>query len=351
MHPDNSRIIQTQQKFNQVLLDFSKNNGIKRVKRDIFKYSLIYSSVLLSMNAFASSQITPSGEVENANTAMFSVDDIYHRLNDGTSGNKRTTVFTEPSSGPGSSGYDLNDVMSLAPVVDNTNGATAAEVVKGKTFWGLRDDGTWGTKIGTRHPGLVMKTGQTECYSTKGTIENPCVSLGQDGDYEKGESVSTRFTDNADGTVTDNLTGLTWLKDASCSDLALDASGNFVGSVDSSGNIDSSGNRGYGNWKYALAISNTLKNGVCGLTDGSSVGDWRLPNVKEIRSLIDYGNNSPALPTGHPFTDVKFDRYWTSTTSPFLKHYAIASNFFYDASGSILQKEGFYGGAYAWPVK
>lgn len=31
---------------------------------------------------------------------------------------------------------------------------------------------------------------------------------------------------------------------------------------------------------------------------------WRLPNVRELQSLIDYGEYNPALPTGHPFTGV-----------------------------------------------
>ena len=30
-----------------------------------------------------------------------------------------------------------------------------------------------------------------------------------------------------------------------------------------------------------------LANGACGLTDGSTTGDWRLPNEKELHSLID----------------------------------------------------------------
>ncbi len=42
----------------------------------------------------------------------------------------------------------------------------------------------------------------------------------------------------------------------------------------------------------ALTESNTLNSGECGLTDGSDVGDWRLPNVKELQSLIDYGDIS-----------------------------------------------------------
>ena len=41
--------------------------------------------------------------------------------------------------------------------------------------------------------------------------------------------------------------------------------------------------------------------------------DWRLPNVKQLQSLVDYGTTYPALPSGHPFVDVQVD-YWSSTS-------------------------------------
>jgi len=68
-----------------------------------------------------------------------------------------------------------------------------------------------------------------------------------------------------------------------------------------------------------------LEDGDCGLTDGSTVGQWRLPNVKEILSLIAYGYANPPIPNtagtaqwteGDPFINVMgFDYYWTSTAS------------------------------------
>jgi hypothetical protein len=128
----------------------------------------------------------------------------------------------------------------------------------------------------------VEKTGQMYCYSH-----------GDDGDWEKGVAwPNPRFTDNGDGTVTDNLTGLVWLKNADCFPVAVE-------------------------WASALSKCNTLKEGECGLWDSSIEGDWRLPNVKELLSLIDYGHFNFALPSDHPFTSVKWDShggYWSSTT-------------------------------------
>lgn len=125
----------------------------------------------------------------------------------------------------------------------------------------------------------VPKTGQTTSYDT-----------GDDGDLEKGvEWPNPRFTDNGDGTITDGLTGLIWLKDANCFGLRF--------------------------WWSALSDSNGLEDGECGLTDGSSAGDWRMPNLFELESLRDMRNYDPALPSGHPFTNLQSNwYYWSSTT-------------------------------------
>jgi hypothetical protein len=61
---------------------------------------------------------------------------------------------------------------------------------------------------------LLPQTGQTKCYDLSGT-EIPCEGTGQDGDVRAGLSrPDPRFTDNGNGTATDNLTGLTWTRDA-----------------------------------------------------------------------------------------------------------------------------------------
>lgn len=100
--------------------------------------------------------------------------------------------------------------------------------------------------------------------------------------------LSPRFKDTGDGTVTDNLTGLIWLKNANCFRER--------------------------SWSIASDYCAGLENGQCRLTDGSSAGDWRLPNIKELQSLVDYDSIKPALPSGHPFTDVQPNYYWSSTS-------------------------------------
>jgi len=169
-------------------------------------------------------------------------------------------------------------------------------------------------------PSAVPKTGQTGCWNGTGVPVN-CAGTGQDGELRKGVSVSPRFTDNGDGTVNDNLTGLIWLKDSSC--------------------------LGYFDWTSALVAAATLASGSCDLTDGSAAGDWRMPNVKELQSLIDYGQIEPSLPVGHPFSGVQLFHYWTSTSHAGLENYA----WFVNLSFSYLSYDGKFENYYVWPVR
>ena len=146
---------------------------------------------------------------------------------------------------------------------------------------------------------VVARTGQTTCWDSSGTVI-ACAGTGQDGDIQAGVVLpSPRFTDNGDGTIADNLTKLIWLKNADCF--------------------------GTQTWAQALTDANTLASGTCGLTDGSSAGDWRLPNVRELYSLIHLEFSNPALSntagTAQWTNDDAFNNvqlpasyYWSSTT-------------------------------------
>jgi hypothetical protein len=50
--------------------------------------------------------------------------------------------------------------------------------------------------------------------------------------------------------------------------------------------------------------------------------DWRLPNRRELRSLISYQTRDPALPTGHPFLRPFLSWYWSSTSAARHRRYA-----------------------------
>ncbi len=210
--------------------------------------TLLFSGTVYTGNLDQAASPTSAG-----GGAMYTLEDIYNRLLNGTTATKRVGPFTEPGAGPAATGHTLDDVYNL---------------------------------IGNR--AFVPKTGQTGCWNASGASIG-CTGTGQDGEKLKGATwPSPRFTDNSNGTVTDNLTGLIWLKNANCF--------------------------GTRNWTTALSDCNTLASGACGLTDGSAAGQWRLPNRFEMESLLDLSKFNRALPTGHPFSGVQGNWYWTSTT-------------------------------------
>ena len=86
------------------------------------------------------------------------------------------------------------------------------------------------------------------------------------------------FTNNGNGTVTDNGTGLMWQQ----------------------------GEPGYKTWANALTYCEGLSLG--GQTD------WRLPNITELESIIDDTKYEPAIDTAY-FPNAYADYYWSSTTS------------------------------------
>jgi hypothetical protein len=127
----------------------------------------------------------------------------------------------------------------------------------------------------------LPKTGQTTCYDA--TIPIPavvaCAGTGQDGELQTGVAASPRFTVGPTaGCVTDNLTGLIWV-----------AAPSLTGST----------------WANALAAANL---NLCGFTD------WRLPNLVELGSLLNYSvADNAAVLTAAGFSNIG-SWYWTSTT-------------------------------------
>ena len=141
----------------------------------------------------------------------------------------------------------------------------------------------------------VPKTGQAQSYAP-----------GDDGDLQRGVAWPVpRLIDNGDGTVTDDLTGLIWLQNADCIRTLNPAFDTF----------DVAGD-GVVTWQQALDFVAGLNTGLYACGDAGGHTDWRLPQIRELFSLFDFGQAPLALPVGHPFENVQIE-YWSSTTEPF----------------------------------
>jgi hypothetical protein len=176
---------------------------------------------------------------------------------------------------------------------------------------------------------MPVRTAQTGTIQLPQTGQKTSYAIGDDGDLKMGAAwANPRFTDNGNGTITDNNTGLVWLKSIFCLDNGM--------------------------WSDALSYANKLKSGQCGLTDNSRAGDWRLPNKKELMSLIDRSVAEPALPS-ELITNPTFSAsiFWSSTTDEHAPALAWAVN---TGTGGLISLKKLdsssWGNAYnVWPVR
>ena len=145
----------------------------------------------------------------------------------------------------------------------------------------------------------------------------PCARTGQDGGLRVGVTwPQPRFLQH-DQTVLDKLTGLMWTKDASPAEFPL-------------------------MWQEALDY-------VKGMNTSEAYGfsDWRLPNRRELFSVVSHVNINPALPENHSFINVFSGYYWTSTTCA-----RLPSQAWYVHLGGARVFKGMKHGSYmVWPVR
>ena len=134
-------------------------------------------------------------------------------------------------------------------------------------------------------------------------------TAGDDGDIEAGATLN--YTDNGDGTITDNNTRLMWEKKNSAGGGANSAN---LHDADNEYTWDAT-NTGFDSiWVWLGAVNSEGGTGFAGYSD------WRIPNVKELFSIIDYGRSTPAADPAFGdalccwpgFADAVL--YWSSTT-------------------------------------
>ena len=139
---------------------------------------------------------------------------------------------------------------------------------------------------GTSEPTVtypIVDTAQTTCYDNNERIDCPTEGdtfYGQDAQYT-GNTPS--YTDNGDGTIIDNVTGLIWTQDQSNQTIR---------------------------WNEASHYCESLTTG--------DYDDWRLPTVKELWSIRDFSTGWPWIDTTYfnltgDGTAMNEHHSWTST--------------------------------------
>ena len=161
-----------------------------------------------------------------------------------------------------------------------------------------------------------LQTGQCKCYDTAGR-EIPCPGSGQDGELAAGIPWPAPRFSLLGEVVLDNLTNLVWSRDANLTEFPQ-------------------------TWQEALDT-------VVLLNERQTFGfdDWRLPNRRELLSLMDYQTTKPPMPAGHPFVNIFQGWYWTATTAAINPAYA----WYVHLAGARMfygRKDQYY---FLWPVR
>ncbi|MBI9049599.1 MAG: DUF1566 domain-containing protein [Anaerolineaceae bacterium] len=153
----------------------------------------------------------------------------------------------------------LADEAAAAPVIEQESNT---------------DDGTSDSDVSPSLTYAIVDTGQGTCYDDSSVIACPASSesfYGQDAQYTGNEP---SYTNNGDGTIMDNVTGLIWQQSAD---------------TDGDGDIDANDKM-----SYDSAVN------YCENLSYANQDDWQLPTIKQLFSLIDF---SGVDPSGYEDTD------------------------------------------------
>lgn len=215
--------------------------------------------------------------------------------------------------------FSISDFSSGWPYIDTSYFTLASgQITKDEQYWannyyvGVTVEGGSDAAFGVNHV-----TGHIKAYAANSTgpIGGKYVRAVRGGSYGNND-----YVDNGDGTVSDNNTGLMWAQD------------------DDAQTYD---------WEQALTYAEA--------SDLAGYSDWRLPNVKEMQSIVDYSRSpsatdassiGPAIdpifsctPMVNEAGDDDYGYYWTSTSASFTSgepyYYA-----WYVAMGRAVNDEG-----------
>ena len=168
--------------------------------------------------------------------------------------------------------FTQNEVGSYKCIVTNDFGSITSEIAE-LTIDENNYEGTY----------PIVDTKQSFCYNDSVKIEYPNKGedyYGQDSQYE---GFQPSYTNNENGTITDNITGLIWAEEQSSETMS---------------------------WNDASRYCESLTTG--------GYDDWRMPTVKELWSLRDFS-------TGWPWIDTTYFKL-TGDGSQMNEHHSWTSN-------------------------
>jgi Protein of unknown function (DUF1566)/Viral BACON domain len=210
--------------------------------------------------------------------------------------------------------YIVNHSISYPGLTINTNyfPNTVASFYWSSTTSAGDTNGAWGVYFGYGDDNDGSKYGSYYVRAVRGGQSGALGDL-VIGSFDSwgGASIENadaldNYTDNSDGTVTDTSTGVMWQKTASSNGMT---------------------------WELSLAYCEGLNLG--GHTD------WRLPTIKELRSLVDYSRCDPAINTTY-FPNTVSSVYWSSTTYADFTSNAWGVYFFYGYDNYFNKNYSYY---------
>ncbi len=181
---------------------------------------------------------------------------------------------------------------------NNTDPTNATETWTPKHIWSLAG---LTIKCGTFVNGSLVDTIQSFTYSYSPLQSGQSISYAADDDGDTRLGVIRSYTNNGDGTVRDNATGLLW---QSCS-FGLSGASCASGAVQTP--------------DWATAQTNCASLATVGKI-------WRLTSISELETLLDYGASGPSINV-IAFPSTVTHNYWTSTTNAFNTTNAWIANF------------------------
>jgi hypothetical protein len=209
--------------------------------------------------------------------------------------------------------WRLPSDYELMTIVDY---GTTAPAINGIYFPNTRFDSPWWTRtqgmsssFAAGRWAVYFGTGNMDILAFYSSAYTRCVRGGkkQPGAFAgTGQDQPHDFWDNGNGTITDRITRLVWQKQ----DRGTTAS-----------------------WEDAIT--------ACEESALGGYSDWRLPNVKELRSIVNSGMYAPAAYDGY-FPNTQSNSYWSSTTYVTSPDAAWRVNFWHGEVEASLKGNAFF---------